>query len=64
MLKVILVKGQPQINIKKNFYNFKLRKWFPGKGSLFFKLDAWQCFSTMSNPLFKEIEKLGLSGIY
>ena len=36
MLKVVLVKGQPQINIKKNYYNFKFRKRLPGKGSLFF----------------------------
>ena len=63
MLKVVLVKGQPQINIQKNYYNFKFRKWLPGKGSLFFKLDACQCFSTMIKPLIEEIEKLSLSGI-
>jgi len=40
ILKVFLVKGQPQINIQKNEYNFKFRNWLPGKGSLFFKLDA------------------------
>ena len=58
MLKVVLVKDQPQINIQKNYYNFKFRKWLPGKGSLFFKLDAWQCFSTMINPLIQEIDKM------
>ncbi len=62
-LKGVLVKAQPPKNIQKNYYNFKFRKWLPGKGSLFFKLDAWQCFSTMINPLIEEIEKLGLSGI-
>ena len=61
-VKVVLVKGQPQINILKNYYNYKFRKWLPGKGSLFFKLDAWHCFSTMINPLIDEIEKIGLSG--
>ena len=62
-LKVLLVNGQPQINILKKYYNFKCRQWLPGKGSLFFKLDAWHCFSTMINPLIDEIEKMGLSGI-
>ncbi len=61
-VKVVLVKGQPQINIHKTYYNFKERNWLPGKGSLFFKLDAWHCFSTMINPLIDEIEKMGLSG--
>ncbi len=36
MLKLVLVKGQPQINIQKNYFNFKFRKWLPVKGSLFF----------------------------
>ena len=61
-VKVLLFKGQPQINILKTYYNFKERKWLPGKGSLFFKLDAWHCFSIMINPLIDEIEKMGLSG--
>jgi len=60
MAKVLLVKGQPQINIQKNYFNFKFRKWLPGKGSLFFKQDAWQCFSTMINPLIQEIDKMGI----
>ncbi len=30
-IKVVLVKGQPQINILKNYYNYKYRKWLPGK---------------------------------
>ncbi len=29
MTKVLLVKGQPQINIQKNYYNFKFRKCLP-----------------------------------
>ena len=61
-VKVILIKGQPLINSLKTYYNFKERKWLPGKGSLFFKLDAWHCFSTMIYPLIDEIEKIGLSG--
>ncbi len=28
-LKVLLVIGQPQINILKNYYNFKCREWLP-----------------------------------
>ncbi len=63
MLKVVLVKGQPQINIQKNYYNFKFRKWLPGKGSLFPKQDAWQCFSTMINHLIQEIDKMDISNI-
>ena len=61
-VKVFLVKGQLQINILKTYYNFKERMWLPGKGSLFFKLDAWHYFSTMINPLIDEIEKMSLSG--
>ena len=61
-VKVVLVKGQPQINILKNYYNYKYRKWLPGKGSLFFKVDDWHCFSKMINPLINEIEKMDLSG--
>ena len=60
IVKVVLVKGQPQINIQKNYVNFKFRKWLPEKGSLFFKQDAWQCFSTMINPLIQEIDKIGI----
>ena len=36
MAKVLLVKGQPPINIPKNYYNFKFRKWLPGKGVTIF----------------------------
>ncbi len=34
-VKVLLFKGQPQINILKTYYNFKERNWLPGKWSLF-----------------------------